>query len=188
MKSIVTIGVGCLVLCMIGCGGDGNKDKSESNRDIAVDDPKDEHVASDGSRDSLAKSEAPGPNDHAVIRPKENREVTMSEKLYEYPTGNIELAIRANEGESLPDVLQDIHTKWTPGNEHLWDDYDLDSLIDTPEKRGYFVNQLLYSRITVYRALRDEGNDIRGSDPFEHVEQVPELFSKRKAQFPDVLK
>lgn len=149
--------------------------------------PPTEHIASDESRDSLAKPEAHGSNNPFADRPEESRELTMPGKRYDYPTGNIELAIRVNEGESLPDVLQDIQTKWTPGNEHLWDDYDLESLIDTPEKRGYLVNQLLYSRITVYRALRDKGNDIRGSDPFDHVEQVPDLFSKLKAQFPDVL-
>src|SRR5262245_13918072 len=55
-------------------------------------------------------------------------------KRYEYPTGNAELAIRVERGEFVMAVIADIQPRWTPGNEHLWDEYDPESLIDTPEK------------------------------------------------------
>jgi hypothetical protein len=112
---------------------------------------------------------------------------SSSGRKYEYPTGNIEFGIRVNRGEPLAAVMEDIKPKWTPGNEHLWHDYDVESLIDTAEKQQYTVNQLLYSRITVYRALRAAGKDVRGSDPFEYVDQVPEVFGRLKGLFPDAL-
>lgn len=112
----------------------------------------------------------------------------MPRKQYDYPTGNVELAIRLNRGEPLPVVMNDIKTKWMPGNEYLWDDYDLESLINTPEKQHYLVNKLLYSRVTVYRALRECGKDIRGTDPFSHGEEVPDVMAKLKIQFPSLLK
>jgi hypothetical protein len=108
-------------------------------------------------------------------------------KRYEYPTGNIELAIRVNRGEPLPAVMEDLKPKWTPGNEHLWDEYDVESLIDTGAKRQYTVNRLLYARLAVYRALRAAAKDIRGSDPFEYVEQVLEVYGRLRGLFPDTL-
>jgi len=92
-------------------------------------------------------------------------------KRYQFPTGNIELAIRVQNGEPLFEVLKEIKQKWTPGNECLWDDYDAESLIDSDEKRYYAVNCLLYARVTIYRALRGKGKDIRGTDPFAYVEE-----------------
>ena len=87
-------------------------------------------------------------------------------KRYDYLTGNVELAIRRDRGEPLTVVLDDIGLKWTPGKEYLWDEYDPESLIDSYEKRHMMVNQLLYARVTLYRALRILGRDIRGLDPF----------------------
>ena len=43
-------------------------------------------------------------------------------KRYDYPTGNVELALRVQGGEDLMAVLADVKRRWTPGNEHLWDD------------------------------------------------------------------
>jgi hypothetical protein len=107
-------------------------------------------------------------------------------KRYEYPTGNVELAIRVESGEFIKKVMADIHPRWTPGNEYLWDEYDLESLLDTPEKRQYMVNALLFGRLTVYRALRAAGKDIRGRDPFEFTAQVPEVVAGLAVRFPNV--
>jgi hypothetical protein len=107
-------------------------------------------------------------------------------KRYEYPTGNIELATRVERGEFLMTVMEDIRPRWTPGNEYLWDEYDPESLIDTPEKRQYLVNTLLFGRLTVYRALRAAARDIRGRDPFEFADQVPEVMARLRARFPGV--
>jgi hypothetical protein len=110
----------------------------------------------------------------------------MSQKRYSFPTGNVETAERINRGEPLHKVINDIKPKWTPGNEHLWDDYDADSLVDDEEKRQYAVNQLLYCRIVLFRALRDIGKDVGGSDPFEYAEEVPAVLSDLKLKLPDV--
>src|SRR5215510_1922648 len=75
-------------------------------------------------------------------------------RRYDHPTGNIELAIRVSRGEPLAKVLEEIGAKWKPGNEHLWDEYDIESLIDTAEKQSHVVNRLLYGRVSIYRALR----------------------------------
>jgi hypothetical protein len=107
-------------------------------------------------------------------------------KRYEYPTGNLELAARVERGEFLMAVMEDIRPRWTPGNEHLWDEYDPESLIDTPQKRQHLVNCLLFGRLTVYRALRASGRDVRGRDPFEFVDQVPEVMAQLRARFPGV--
>jgi hypothetical protein len=104
-------------------------------------------------------------------------------RRYEYLTGNVEEAIRINRGEP-PEVGEEIFLKWTPGNEYLWDEYDADSLIDSDEKRQVIVNQLLYSRVSLYRALRAAGRDVRGRDPFEFKEQVPEVFAQLRQRFP----
>ena len=106
------------------------------------------------------------------------------QKRYEYPTGNIELAMRVERGEFLMAVMADIKPRWTPGNEYLWDEYDPESLLDTPEKARYRVNSLLFGRLTVYRALRAAGRDVRGHDPFDFADQVPEVFAQLQARFP----
>lgn len=108
-------------------------------------------------------------------------------KKYQYVTGNLEANVRCSQGEALPVVGAEIMTMWSPGNEHLWDCYDLESLIDTNEKHEMAVNQLLYSRITVYRALRQAGTDIRGTDPFDVTDRVPDLFEQLRARFPDTV-
>jgi len=107
-------------------------------------------------------------------------------KRYEFPTGNIELAIRVERGEFLMAVMEDIRSRWTPGNEYLWDEYNPESLLDTQEKKQHFVNTLLFGRLTVYRALRAGGQDVRGCDPFEFKDQVPEVMSQLRARFPGV--
>src|SRR4051794_27511859 len=98
---------------------------------------------------------------------KPARPMPAGQKHYEYPTGNVELAMRVERGESLLAVIADVKPRWTPGNEHLWDDYDPESLLDTPEKRQHLVNALLFGRLVTYRALRAAGRDVRGQDPFE---------------------
>jgi hypothetical protein len=108
-------------------------------------------------------------------------------KRYEFPTGNIEMMIRVQAGEPLPAVMEDIGARWKPGNEHLWDEYDVESLIDSDEKRQFAVNQLLYSRISVYRALKDRGVDTRDRDPFAFAEQVPDLFDRLRDRFAHTL-
>jgi hypothetical protein len=107
-------------------------------------------------------------------------------KRYEYPTGNIELAMRVERGEFLMAVMADIKPRWTPGNEYLWDEYDPESLLDTPQKRHHLVNTLLFGRLTVYRALRAAGHDVRGHDPFEFKDQVPEVMARVRERFPGV--
>ncbi len=107
-------------------------------------------------------------------------------KRYAYPTGNVELATRVERGEYLLRVMADIQPRWTPGNEYLWDEYDPESLIDTPEKRQHLVNSLLFGRVTVYRALHAFGRDIRGTDPFEFADQVPEVIAQLRDRFPEV--
>lgn len=87
-------------------------------------------------------------------------------RRYQYPTGNLELAIRHEQGgEDLMAMVAPVREQWKPGNEHLWDEYDPESLVDTEERRWHRVNQLLYSRITVSRALRATGRHVRGHDP-----------------------
>src|SRR6516162_7341651 len=108
------------------------------------------------------------------------------QKRYEYPTGNVELAMRVERGEFLMAVIADIQPRWTPGNEHLWDEYDPESLLDTPEKRQHLVNALLFGRLAVYRALRAAGRDVRGRDPFEFKDLVPEVMARLRARFPGV--
>jgi hypothetical protein len=82
---------------------------------------------------------------------KSTRPAPSGQKQYEYPTGNVELAMRVERGEFLMAVMADIKPRWTPGNEYLWDEYDPESLLDTPEKARYAVNALLFGRLTVYR-------------------------------------
>lgn len=113
---------------------------------------------------------------------------TYGTRRYQYPTGNLELAIRLEQGgEDLMAVLAQVREQWKPGNEHLWDEYDPESLVDPEERRRHTVNQLLYSRITVYRALRAAGRDVRGRDPFEFVGEVPEIMAGLRARFPEAL-
>jgi hypothetical protein len=108
------------------------------------------------------------------------------QKRYEYPTGNVELAMRVERGEFLMAVVEDIQPRWTPGNEYLWDEYDPESLLDTPEKLQHLVNTLLFGRLTVYRALLAAGRDVRGQDPFEFKDQVPEVMARLRERFPGV--
>ncbi|MBM3981131.1 MAG: hypothetical protein FJ304_12750 [Planctomycetes bacterium] len=108
------------------------------------------------------------------------------QKRYDYPTGNVELAMRVERGEHLMAVLADIKPRWTPGNEHLWDEYDPESLLDTPEKQQHLVNALLFGRLMVYRALRAAGRDVRGRDPFQVQDEVPEVMARLRERFPGV--
>ena len=117
---------------------------------------------------------------------KAGRPAPSAPKRYEYPTGNVELATRVERGEFLLAVIADIKPRWEPGNEYLWDEYDPESLLDTPEKERYAVNALLFGRLTVYRALRAAGRDVRGQDPFEFADQVPEVFAQLRARSPTV--
>jgi hypothetical protein len=117
---------------------------------------------------------------------KPTRPAPPVQKRYEYPTGNVELAMRIERGEFLMAVLAEIKVRWTPGKEYLWDEYDPESLLDTSEKARYAVNALLFGRLTVYRALRATGNDVREHDPFDYVDQVPEVFAQLRARFPAV--
>ena len=117
---------------------------------------------------------------------KPTRPAPPVQKRYEYPTGNVELAMRIERGEFLMAVLAEIKVRWTPGKEYLWDEYDPESLLDTPEKERYAVNALLFGRLTVYRVLRAAGRDVRGQDPFEFADQVPEVFAQLRARSPTV--
>ena len=108
-------------------------------------------------------------------------------KRCEYLTGNIEAETRMNRGEPFQTVMADMTRQWNPGNEYLWDAYDAESLIDSDEKRQVTVNQLLYARITLYRALRCRGRDIRGLDPFRYALEVPDVAQTLAAKFPAVL-
>jgi hypothetical protein len=113
---------------------------------------------------------------------------TFGTRRYSYATGNLELAIRHEKGgEPLMAVLEQVREQWKPGNEYLWDEFDPQSLIDTDERRRYTVNQLIYARICLYRALRAMGRDIRGRDPFEFTELVPEEYARLLAVFPNSL-
>src|SRR3954447_4685278 len=117
---------------------------------------------------------------------KPGRPAPSGQKRYEYPTGNVELAVRVERGEFLMAVLADIKPRWTPGNEYLWDEYDPESLLDTPEKARHLVNALLFGRLAVYRALRAAGRDVRGHDPLEFANLVPEVLAHLRARFPGV--
>jgi hypothetical protein len=97
------------------------------------------------------------------------------------------MAIRVEGGEQLMAVLEEIQSRWTPGNEYLWDEYEPESLLDTAEKRQYLVNALLFARLTLYRALRGTGHDVRGQDPFECTDLVPEVFARLLLRFPQAL-
>ena len=109
-------------------------------------------------------------------------------RQYGYPTGNLELAIRHEQGgEDLMVVLAEVREQWKPGNEHLWDKYDPESLVNDKKRQRQMVNQLLYSRITLSRALRAAGRDVRGRDPFELVSEVPEVLAGLRARFPEAL-
>tara|TARA_Y100000310_G_C20451692_1_gene701056 strand:- start:429 stop:713 length:285 start_codon:yes stop_codon:yes gene_type:complete len=89
-------------------------------------------------------------------------------KQYEYLTGNLECMQRIKSGENPTEALNNVGQKWTPGNEYLWDDYDIESLINTPQKKSIFVNSLLYNRIKKYRELLEQGIDIKGKYPFSY--------------------
>jgi hypothetical protein len=117
---------------------------------------------------------------------KSTQPAPSGQKRYEYPTGNVELAMRVERGEFLMAVMADIQPRWTPGNEYLWDKYDPESLLDTPEKVRYMVNALLFGRLTVYRALREAGRDVRGHDPFDFADQVSEVVVPLRERFPGV--
>ena len=117
---------------------------------------------------------------------KSPRPALPGEKKYEYPTGNLELQMRVQRGEFLQAIIDDIKPKWTPGNEHLWDEYDPESLLDTPEKCQHMVNFLLFGRLTVFRALRAAGRNLQGRDPFDLQDQVPEVMVQLRKRFPDV--
>lgn len=69
---------------------------------------------------------------------------------------------------NVSDIFTKTKNRWTPGNEYLWDDFDIETLVDTQEKQSMIVNVLLHSRITKYRMLRKKGIDIRGTDPFAY--------------------
>jgi hypothetical protein len=94
--------------------------------------------------------------------------------------------MRVERGEFLMAVMADIKPRWTPGNEYLWDEYDPESLLDRPKKARHLVNALLFGRLRVYRALRAAGRDVRGQDPFEFKEQVPEVMARLRERFPGV--
>ena len=108
-------------------------------------------------------------------------------RRYEYPTGNLEVAIRLQRGEPLTAVIEEVRVRWVPGNEHLWDGIDPESLVDADDRRKYTVNHLLYARLTVYRALRAAGRDPGGRDPFEFAAEVPEVVARLRARFPESL-
>ena len=118
--------------------------------------------------------------------PKKKRIPLFGSKKYEYATGNIETAIRIERGEYLMSVIADIKPRWTPGNEHLWDEYDPESLLDTSEKRQHLVNRYLFGRLTIYRALLTIGRDVRGKDPLEFKDQVPEVMTQLRKRFPGI--
>ena len=65
-------------------------------------------------------------------------------------------------------------------------EFDPESFLDTPEKRYHIVNALLFGRITVYRALLASGRDVRGSDPFQFQDQVPEAMAWLRERFPGI--
>jgi hypothetical protein len=80
---------------------------------------------------------------------KPARPVPSGQKQYEYPTGNVELAMRVERGEFLMAVMADVKPRWTPGNEHLWDDYDPESLMDKPVKQHPQLKPLLFGPLLV---------------------------------------
>jgi hypothetical protein len=83
-------------------------------------------------------------------------------------------------------VWEDLNRRWDPGGEYLWDEYDPESLLDTPEKARYTANYRLFGRLVVYRALRAAGRDVQGRDPFEFQDQVSEVMSRLRERFPRV--
>ncbi len=105
---------------------------------------------------------------------------------YAYTTGNVEAAIRIQNGEPLPEVGQDIQQKWTPGNEHLWDEYDAESLVDSEERRSQVVNCLLYARVSIFRALREQGKNVQGDDPFRYLADVPDEVQRIQTALPEL--
>ena len=108
-------------------------------------------------------------------------------KTYQYRTGSFEAMRRVYRGESSQDVNEEIKRKWTPGNEYLWDEYDIESLIDLEEKRSYDENKRLYARITLYRALWGQGRDVRGHDPMKHVGDVEGHALRLRSLFPETV-
>jgi plasmid rolling circle replication initiator protein Rep len=70
---------------------------------------------------------------------------------YPYPSPSKEILVRIWQGEDRATVQKEVRTRYQPGNEHLWDIYDIETLIDTPEKQATLENRLLYSRIKSYR-------------------------------------
>jgi hypothetical protein len=115
---------------------------------------------------------------------KRKQSTGTSKTKYQHVTGNIEFATRVNRGEPSHVVIEDVNRKWTPGNEYLWDEYHIESLIDSDEKRLQTVNQLLYARVALYRALRSRGRDIKGLDPFRYALEVPDVAQTLSAKFP----
>ena len=68
---------------------------------------------------------------------------------YKYTNKFQEKQHRINNGENPEKVSIDIENRWKLGNEKLWDNYNIESLIDTDEK--YNNNYVLYKRIKRYR-------------------------------------
>lgn len=125
---------------------------------------------------------------YRIFEERPSAQPMYGKRRYGYPTGNVELFIRHEQGgENLMAVLAQVQTQWKPGNEHLWDEYDPESLVDDEERLQYAVNQLLFSRVTLYRALRAAGRDVRGRDPFEFVHEVPKTLARLRERFPKTL-
>jgi|SaaInlStandDraft_7_1057024.scaffolds.fasta_scaffold06791_4 hypothetical protein len=68
---------------------------------------------------------------------------------YKYINRIEEKQTRINNGENIEKVNNDINRRWLTGNEQLWNNYNIESLIDTDIKYNY--NYSLYKRIKIYR-------------------------------------
>jgi hypothetical protein len=90
---------------------------------------------------------------------------TNMSKKYEYLTGDAEFSERMGNGEDIVLLSLEISAKWAPGNEILWNEYNINTLVNTNVKRVLKANRELYERIQIYRELTKRGFDMKGKDP-----------------------
>jgi hypothetical protein len=93
-------------------------------------------------------------------------------KSYNHKSGSYEVVERSKEDSNFEEIFQEVINRWKPGNEYLWDDYNIETLINTDKHNRPVINYLLYSRIIIYRELLKTGINIQGKDPHNFKDKI----------------
>lgn len=72
-------------------------------------------------------------------------------KNYEYENCAHELLMRVNNGENQDKVANEVSIMWAVGNEYLWNEYNIESILENSNKNNNEINKILYQRIINYR-------------------------------------